>query len=239
MSFISAALLAVVLAGQGAGAKEPTIQVSDGRVSLAAENVPLGRLLSLWDKAMGAASQVKPELANKTISVQFDDLGFEEAVRKMFQGQALNYITVGKGIRVYDQVQGGPVTTSLTSSPIYSEPPPPTNNLFVQPQQQPFQQPPQVQQLPSPAGAGQPNSPQAPVNTLFGIRPDPNAAQTQNPQLPPGGVVPGVAPPPLGANPFNTAPAPAAGPTATPMPSPTSQQPLAPGTLGVTPGTLK
>jgi hypothetical protein len=219
-------LALVTNAAYGAG-KEPVIEVIDGKVTMVAEAVPLSRLLSLWDKAMGTASEVKPELANKTISAQFNDLDPVAAAHKMFQGQSLNYIVIsGKGIRVYDLAQGGPATLTGTS-PGYVDQPPPSSNLFVQPGQ-PVQQP-----VPTTI-SGQIQNPNPPqpntANTIFGARPDPNV----NPASP-SAVMPGTPPPPIGAtNPYTL-------PTAGPIPmNPPASQPSAPGTIpGVTPGTLK
>ena len=62
--------------------------------------------------AMGMTSEVKPELANRNISVQFTDLTLNDAVRKIFQGQPLNYFVIqGKGIHVTELVVGGPATS--------------------------------------------------------------------------------------------------------------------------------
>src|SRR5215470_13451452 len=76
----------------------PEIEIVDGKVTMSAQNVPLGRLLSLLDRALGMTSTVKPELANRNISVRFSSLPVKDAVHKIFEGQPLNYMFVeGKG----------------------------------------------------------------------------------------------------------------------------------------------
>ena len=74
-----------VFAGKG-----PEIAVIDGKVSIDAEVVPLGRLLQLFDRATGLQSTVPAALANRNLSVKFSDLSFDDAVRKIFEGQPID-----------------------------------------------------------------------------------------------------------------------------------------------------
>src|SRR5437764_6311722 len=85
-----------VLAASG-----PDIRVIDNKVSIQADAIPLGRLLHLLDLATGMNSKVPPELTNRQMSVQFSGLNFDDAVRKIFEGQRLDYVFVdGQGITV-------------------------------------------------------------------------------------------------------------------------------------------
>ncbi len=227
-------LLGLALLQGVAYADEPKIEVIDGKISITAQAVPLGRFLALFDRAMGLKSEVKPGLENRNLSVQFAGLNFNDAVRKIFQGQPYNYMVIqGKGIRVTDLAQGGgtdsaPAFTS-SSQPISS----PINNP-IQPQLNPITN---VVQ-PPPAGT-----------SIFGNPPPAPNANVPNPSAPLSG--PGIMPPPIGAastNPLNN---PAGGPAASgnviALPggaSPVPAQPAAPGTLpgatpGAAPGTVK
>lgn len=223
-------MLAVALLQTSAYAQGPEIEVVDGKISMSVSAMPLGRLLNLLDRAMGTTSEVKPELSNQNISAQFSGLEFNEAVRKIFQGQPLNYMIIsGKGIRVTERAQTGTASNSPIASPFQdtqtftnNNPIPPTLNI----------QPPSI--------GGQPTGAPLPGFTMtpFGPQPTPQGAATQT-AAPTGG--PGQLPPALGMgnNPIimpNSGGA--AGGNNTPFPS-LPQTPPAPGTLGgATPGTL-
>src|SRR6185295_1619244 len=82
-----------------AAAKGPEVDLVDNKLSINAEAVPLGRLLRLLDSATGMKSKVPPELANRNISVKFSGLNVSEGVKKIFQGQPLDYVVIqGQGI---------------------------------------------------------------------------------------------------------------------------------------------
>ena len=169
-----------LLQGAAYAADEPKIDVIDGKISISAQAVPLARFLKLFDRALGLNSEVKPGqgLENRNVSVQFTDLNFDEAVRKIFQGMPLNYVVIkGKGIKV-DLAQGGPVDSPAFSSPL------PPSLPQIQPIQQPIlnQQNPIQAVSPSPFGSPAPNP----------------AVGAANPSAPLTG--PGVLPPPIGAN---------------------------------------
>jgi len=229
----------VLLPAVASAADGPEIQVVDGKVSMSAQSVPLGRLLEMFDKAVGLSSNVKPELASTNISVQFTDLDVNEAVRKIFEGQPFNYLMIqGKGITVTDRAlrvaaTPAPIASSPfgDSQPIFTSPLQPnvptpfTQQITVQPQQQ------QPQNL---SGNGQT---QATGVTPFGPQPT-----TSNTPANPNQILPGQIPPNPGA--------------LNPLISPTGQnssvgggfpgvqttapaQPAGPGTLGgATPGAL-
>ena len=219
-------------------AQGPEIDVVDGKISMSVQAVPLGRLISLLDRTMGFTSQVKPELANRNISVRFTGLEIKDAVQKIFEGQPLNYVFIeGKGIRVTDLAQGGgavapPLGSSFPSSqssapisspqPIVTTPPFPVGNPIQQGNPQPAN------------AATQP----AQVITPFGNQPNPNPAGA--PAATPGAPTPGQLPPPIGtSNPLITpvGATPAAGGFPASAPAPAPQQPPVPGALpGATPG---
>jgi hypothetical protein len=184
MKITSKLLLGLALFQAAAYAQEPRIEVIDGKISISAQAVPLGRFLALFDKAMGTKSEVGPEHQNRNVSVQLTDLNFNDAVRKIFQGQPYNYlVTQGKGIKILglaDAAATGAVASqpSFSSSPTFNAPPPPQMNN--NPIQNSIQQP------------------AAAANTIFGGQPTPNQ-NTPNPTTPLSG--PGMIPPPLGSNP--------------------------------------
>jgi hypothetical protein len=227
--FISLALL------QGAAyaqAPQPEIQVVEGKVSMAVQSMPLGRVISLLDRAMGLTSTVKPELANRSISVRFTNLGLKEAVHKIFEGQPINYMFVeGKGIRVTDLALGGPTTSSASSSSPFQDSAP-----ISQPLSQPLPGITPVQPANIPINTGQPAQQ---ATTPFGNPTNaPAAAPATN-----TGAAPGQLPPPIGGanplvNPAGAQPpvAPAGGFPVTPPPPP---PPSGPGTIGgAAPGTI-
>lgn len=211
-------LLAVEVFGAGKG---PEIAVIDGKVSIDAEAVPLGRLLQLLDRATGLQSTVPPALANRNLSVKFSDLSFDAAVRKIFEGQPIDYVVIARqGIVVTALSQApGPESAAV---PVYNQPlsqieqpsfieenpaiqaPPPG---FIPPQ------PPGIIGAPAPGAAiNTPFNPQqqpAMIQTPFGPIPNPRANQP----IPPGafqGQNPGQNPfgaaAPFTANPFGSTP---------------------------------
>src|SRR5437773_11056539 len=94
-----------------AAAKGPEVDLVDNKLSINAEAVPLGRLLRLLDSATGMTSKVPPELSNRNISVRFSGLTFDAAIRKLFEGQPLDYVVIkGKGIVVTSVAQTVPST---------------------------------------------------------------------------------------------------------------------------------
>jgi hypothetical protein len=168
-------------------------------LSIQAEAVPLGSLLGMLDQSTGMSSRVPPELANRNISVQFADLSLNDGVRKIFEGQRLDYIYLGgKGIIVTAASLSTPIPEqpALAGQPAFggqpafaNEPPfnpnqfnpnqfnPNQNDAFVPPAQQPV--------VPQPA-QGQP----AMIQTPFG--PIPNPRVNQGAQQPGGmPIIPG------------------------------------------------
>jgi len=177
-----------------AAGKGPEIQIIDGKVSMQADTVPLGRLLGLLDRATGMKSRVPVELANRNVSVSFSDLGFDEAVRKIFEGRSLDYLVIGgQGIVVTAVAQvlprnAGPV--GIDPSP-FNQQPGFVQDAFGLDNQQPMQvmppQPPAGNPFSisvdpfSQEGQQSPNSQQQPavIQTPFGPIPNPNVRTNQ------------------------------------------------------------
>jgi hypothetical protein len=225
-----AVIVIVLLPGAIYAQDAPEIRVSEGKVSISAQAVPLSRLLSLLDRAVGMNSQVKPEVANQPVSVRFTNLELKDAVRKIFEGQPLNYYFIeGKGIRVTERAStSGSTSVASTSTPQTTFIDNPINTPAI-----PIGNPQPAQ----PAG-GQPAQPNLP----FGNQQPPaaSAPATSNP----GTIVPGQLPPPINmSNPLVTPttnnaaqPTTNTGFPATPAPTP---QPSGPGAVGVTPGQVR
>jgi hypothetical protein len=208
-------LMAVLVANLSAS-QGPDIKVINDKVSIQAEGVPLARLLRLLGEATGMDAKVPPELANRNVSVRFSNLGFTEAVQKIFEGQPLDYVLIeGKSITVTGQAQAntaaaagaGPrsngVPFNAPQEPAFNDDNPP----FGPPQQMLNQQnpPPMIQ---TPFGAiPNPNAQNAPaqnqpamIQTPFGAIPNPNVQRQQ--QQP--GMQPLVNPAQQQPNPFNS-----------------------------------
>jgi hypothetical protein len=233
--WVCALVFVLIVVSSGVAApKGPEIDLVDNVLSINAEAIPLGRLLHLFDLATGMKSKVPPELANRNISVRFSGLNLTDGVKKIFQGQPLDYVLIqGQGIFITAASQlGGPEST-----PAYNQSPQPIDQQqpqFNQPFAQDFPQPafgaplqPGQQQQPAtiqtPFGpianpnAGRPIQPNAPLttpgpqNSLFPATPgQPNVQPQLTPSIP--GMQPGN-PNPFGtANPFGTPAAPAPNP---------------------------
>jgi hypothetical protein len=158
-------------------------------------------LMRLVDMATGMKSKVPPELSNRNMSVKFSDLSLTDGVRKIFQGQPIDYVLIeGQGVVVTASSQS---LTGTETVPTYNSSPQP-EQPFVQDFQNQFQTPPiagQVQQQPATiqtpfgpvanprAAPPQPNAPlSAPgqQNSLF-----PNTGQQNNTAQPVVPTVPG------------------------------------------------
>ena len=166
-------LLGTLAGGVSAAGKGPEITVIDNKYSVSADTISLGRLLRLFDQATGMRSKVPTELTDRNLSVRFSGLSFEDAVRKIFQGQPFNYVVIrGQGI----MVTGSSQTLSASDSPVpaYAPQSQSVERTFLQ-DDPPFI-PPVVQQMPSVA-----------VQPTIGAMPFPPAAvnpfnQQQQPQ---------------------------------------------------------
>ena len=166
-------LLLIVGSGAIATAKGPEVNFVDQKLSINVETIPLGRLLQLVDLATGMNSKVPPDLANRNISVKFSGLTLSDAVRKMFQGQPLDYVVI-EGQSIVVTAASQTLTAGGEAAPLYNNSP--VNNQQFEPQPF-FQESPQIlpQQIP-PQLQGQP----AMVQTPFGPIPNPRAQQQPN-----------------------------------------------------------
>ena len=191
-------LLGTLAGGVSAAGKGPEITVIDNKYSVSADTISLGRLLRLFDQATGMRSRVPTELTDRNLSVRFSGLSFEDAVRKIFQGQPFNYVVIrGQGI----MVTGSSQTLSASDSPVpaYAPPSQPVGTFL---QDDPPFIPPVVQQMPSvavqptigaisfpPAAVNPFNQQQQPqpliIQTPFGPVTNPRADQPaqQNPTI--------------------------------------------------------
>jgi len=88
-----ASLFLTVQAGLAAD-NGPEIRMVDRKLSVEARAIPLSQLLRMFDVATGLNSTAPKEMSAKPISVQFSDLDLGLAVRKMFEGQKIDYIFV-------------------------------------------------------------------------------------------------------------------------------------------------
>lgn len=156
-----------------ASAKGPEVNFVDQKLSISVETIPLGRLLQLVDLATGMKSKVPADLANRNISVKFSGLSLTDAVRKIFQGQPLDYVVIeGQSIVVTAAAQT--LSAGGDATPFYNNNPQQPNQAFDQPF---FQESPIMpQQIPQQLPPQQQNQP-AMVQTPFGPIPNPRAQQ--------------------------------------------------------------
>ena len=167
--FLSAILcLSLTAAAFANSSKGPKIDLVDNKLSIDADTVPLARLMRLVDSATGMTSKVPPELANRNISVKFSGLSVTDGVRKIFQGQPLDYVVIeGKGVIVTAASQNLNGTEAVAAYPAV---PGQQEQPFVQDFQQQQQQP-------------------AYIQTPFGQMPNSRVPQQNQPNLafsPPG-----------------------------------------------------
>jgi hypothetical protein len=94
-------LATIIVPGQAFAVSGPEVVNRDGKISISADHITIGFLLSLWDKATGMKSTAPPELADRKLSVHFTGLSEDDAVRAIFLGQPFGYALVqGQGIIV-------------------------------------------------------------------------------------------------------------------------------------------
>ena len=163
------------------------IQVIDGLVSIQADAVPLGRLLSLLDRVAGTESTVPADLASRNVSVQFQEMGLDGAIRKTFEGLALDYAVLDETrivVTSASMVLGPGSAGSAPSSPVSSAATPrpvraPSQDVPVNP----------FQMVVPNADAGRNGStPQPPVvQTPFGPLVNPRSTQQPGSGLPGAG----------------------------------------------------
>jgi hypothetical protein len=117
-------LFTIVLPGQAFATGGPQVVNSDGKISISADQITLGLLLSLWDKATGMTSTAPPELADRKLSVHFTGLSEDDAVRAIFLGQPFGYAFVqGQGIVVTSPSPSSRVAEGQPKPPPVATPP--------------------------------------------------------------------------------------------------------------------
>jgi hypothetical protein len=135
---VAGCLSVCLVTSLSAAAKGPEIDLVDNKLSINADSIPLGRLLRLLDLATGMQSKVPPDLAGRSISVKFSGLPLEDGLRKIFQGQPIDYVVVsGQGVIVtaISQTLGAPESASANNSqqpPAQSFPQQPPDQAFTQ-----------------------------------------------------------------------------------------------------------
>jgi len=187
--FILIVLATIILLLPGAAFAAQGYQVVnvDGKISISADNITLGRLLSLWDKATGMQSTAPPELAGRALSVHFTGLGEDDAVQAMFLGQPFGYAFVqGQGIVVTSL----PAVSSVAEVPLGPPPvavPPDMGAIPAVPEMQN----PQIERMKP--GYAVPEQPVTVTPSPFGPIVTPAGSEPPVVQLPP---VPNAPPPP-------------------------------------------
>ena len=98
MRYLASIVLFLLLPFELTGAQGDSLDIRalDGRISIHVEAVPLGRLLGLLDRVAGTESTVPDELANRNVSVQFNELDIDRAIKKIFEGLPLDYAVLGR-----------------------------------------------------------------------------------------------------------------------------------------------
>jgi len=194
---VGACLLTALAMPAIVSAKDPEIQMVDGKLNIQAERVPLKQFLQALDAATGMNSKVSPQLANEMISVRLTGVDLSTAIRKSFQGQPWNYIVaVGKGINVIDKATVTATASTGSSSPVQpyvtdtrnDNPPPPLPNPAAFNQTGP---------VPVPANSPTPASPNQPA--VLNLPPAQGGTAAPTPLFQPvggtlGAPLPGVQP---------------------------------------------
>ncbi|HEY2381513.1 MAG TPA: hypothetical protein VGK48_10085 [Terriglobia bacterium] len=185
---MSKRLLPIVFCGLLAvpvfAAKGPEVDMVDNKLSIDADALPLARLLRLVDQATGMKSKVPPELANRTISVKFSGLNVADGLRKIFQGQPLDYVVIqGQGVIITGASQNLTGTESVAAYPATpGQPEAPFQDFQQNPGQPGFPGQPNF-----PGQAGIPGQPQVQPSTIpspFGPIANPRAGQPVQPVQP-------------------------------------------------------
>ena len=179
-------LAALIFSGPVFGNGGYQVDNVDGKISISADNITLGHLLNLWDKATGMHSTAPPELAGRTLSVRFTGLSEDDAVRAIFRGQPFGYAFVpGEGIVLTSPSVGSTVAVSQPGPPPVA---PPDMGAI---QAVPGMQNPEVQRMKPEFAA--PEIPVTITPSPFGPIVSPEGSAPPVVQLPP---VPGAPPPP-------------------------------------------
>src|SRR5579883_147925 len=209
---LAAMIFAVVLAISGIAAEQgSSVSKVDQKISVQANDVGLGYLLHLWDKATGMHSTVPAGIADRTMSVRFSGLGEDEAVRKLFEKQPYDYIFApGKGITVTGLKQDAEVEAPppmpaeepaaaappVIQPPAFENPQPPVPAAGSQVREKPSappapEYPPAILTPFGPAYAPSGNQPMTQLPPVLGAPPAPPFFGTPAPAMPPAGAANG------------------------------------------------
>jgi hypothetical protein len=132
----------VSVSGFAAGARPQVVSFGQ-KISINVKDMTLGQLLRLWDQATGMQSSIPRELANRTVSLSFSGLSFDDAVRKIFEKLALDYVFIAsQGIIVTAVSRAGTVAEPAPVSEDMPQVPDQVSEPEL-PQSQPMALPPQ------------------------------------------------------------------------------------------------
>jgi len=129
---IATMAFAMLCMGSALGAEnDPEIQIVDNKLSMNVKAIPLGQLLNMLDHITAMNSTVPAELANRNVTVRFDELPIPEAIRKIFEAQRIDYVLVwGHGITVIAPSKEAPVQAAYSPF-VQDKPPAPDSNQNV------------------------------------------------------------------------------------------------------------
>lgn len=95
MRRLTIAILLILWLAAPAAAAGQDVWAVNGRFSIDAKSVPISQLLRYIDQVTGMRSKIPADVAHMTVSVVCNDVDFEEAVRKIFEGVPLDYVVLG------------------------------------------------------------------------------------------------------------------------------------------------
>jgi hypothetical protein len=194
--FVGPLLFFWIALSSALAAEGPEVELVDNKLSITAESVSLARLIQLVDRATGMQSTVPAELGSRTVSVRFTNLDIRAAVRKMFEGQPVDYLLIpsrgivvtsasqvpGRSAEVLQPFDPGPAPFQAQEHPFTQERQQAIGQLpQIQPQPATIQTPPG--QIPSPA-FGQAPANQQPATIQIPFGPIPNSPRAGPPGTP-------------------------------------------------------
>jgi hypothetical protein len=190
MRWLGSFLLGTLFAAHAFAARpEPQVVYFQQKVSVDAKSVPLSRLLRLWDEATAMHSSVRRELASQIVTVKFSELPLDEAVRRIFEKRALDYVFIeDRGIIVTGRSQVPAAPTAAEALPVYEGAPEVANPLLHKKPSAPVLKPPPPPPIPTPFGPV-PNRGENAVIQLPPVQGAPPALPFFAP-MPPVGLIP-------------------------------------------------
>ena len=212
----------MLLCGAGSAfAQSLSLEFRDGRVRLAAENVPVSRVLEEWARVGGTRIVHGEQIPGASLTLQIVDVPEQQALDIVLRGAA-GYMAVARsapapGASTLEKILVLPTTTRVAAAaapPPQQQPGPTAAQFFPRPDQEPVEPDENGPGLPAPVG-GFPRGrvPGPPLNVPTNLPAsaplsDDSDDQSQNPPTPqaspgnPFGVIPG------GARPGTITPAP-------------------------------